>query len=268
MLTNRRVCEKCLGGRYYNCLLTRCHKGSLNASLVYTIEAYYTRIFNKYSHIRYFIFPSNFTLKKHADAGIPEEKLVHIPNFINVENFEPSYENKRYILFAGRLSREKGVLALLKAVKGLDIPVKIVGDGPMRVEYERFVEENSIDNVSFEGYKSGDELKELFRNSAFVVFPSEWYENAPMTILESFAYGKPVLGSNIGGIPEMVIDGETGLLFKTGDHPELKEKINYLFQHPSIIKEMGRKARERVEKEYNAEMHYNRLMYVYKVTLL
>ncbi|PKM78911.1 MAG: hypothetical protein CVU88_08535, partial [Firmicutes bacterium HGW-Firmicutes-13] len=161
MLLNEKVCERCTGRKFYNCVLTKCHKGSRSASFVYTFEAYFSSIFKKYAYISCFMCPSKLSLRKHAEAGIPEEKLVHIPNFISIEDFEPNYENKGYILYVGRLSREKGVLTLLKAVKGLDIPVRIVGDGPMRKEYEEFVRENSLNNVFFEGYKSGDGLKKL-----------------------------------------------------------------------------------------------------------
>lgn len=267
MLSNNRVCEMCKGKSFYNCVLTKCHKGSFIASLIYTIEAYNNNIFNKYSPVNYFICPSKFSLRKHSAAGIPEDKLIHIPNFINIENFEPNYQNNGYILYAGRLSSEKGVLTLLKAIQGLDVPVKIVGDGPMRAKYERFIFENNIKNITFEGYKSGDELKNLFMNAMFVVFPSEWYENAPMTILESFAYGKPVIGSDIGGIPEMVIDNQTGLLFMPADYLALREKVNYLLDNPSLIMKLGMQARKKVEKEYNADIHYNKLLEIYERVL-
>ena len=264
MLLDGKVCEKCEGKNFYYCALKKCHKGALIPSLVYTFESYFNSLLKKYEWASYFICPSVFLLRKHMEAGIPAEKLIHIPNFIKIENFEPNYTAENYILYAGRLSKEKGVLTLLKAVRGLDVPVRIVGDGPMRTEYETYVKENKINSVSFEGYKSGEDLGKLFRNASFVVFPSEWYENAPMTVLEAFAYGKPVIGSNIGGIPEMVVEKETGLLFKPGDYQELKEKIDYLLANPSIVSQMGKKARKKVEEEYNAELHYQRLMEVYK----
>lgn len=264
MLLNGRPCECCKGGRFYNCMLTRCHKGKLSASTIYTIESYFNKLFKKYNHIKYFICPSNFLLNKHLEAGIPVEKLIHLPNFIKLDSFEPKYENSDYMLYAGRLSKEKGIMTSLKAVNGLEVLLRIVGDGPMRSEYENFVSEKRIKNVEFIGYKTGEELRELFRNAAFIVFPSECYENAPMTILEAFAYGKPVIGSNIGGIPEMVIDGETGLLFEPGNHIQLRERIEYLLSNPNKIIEIGRNARQKVEKEYNEKLHYQRLMAVYK----
>lgn len=125
MLLNDSVCERCIGGKFYNCVLKKCHKGRRDASLVFTLESYFNSIFDKYDYISYFICPSRFSLKKHAEAGISEEKLMHIPNSIDIEQFDAGYENSGYILYAGRFSREKGILTLLKAVKGHDIPVKI-----------------------------------------------------------------------------------------------------------------------------------------------
>ena len=263
MLLNGVVCEKCKDGRFFHCVVHRCHKGGFLPSIIYTCESYFNRILKKYDWVKYFICPSKFLLNKHAESGISLKRLVHIPNFIKLDNFQPSFNVGSYVLYAGRLSREKGILSLLKSIQDLDIQLKIVGDGPMRNEYERFVRENSLKDVIFEGYKSGDELRDLFRGAAFVVFPSEWYENAPMTVLEAFAYGKPVIGSDIGGIPEMIINGETGFLFSPGDHQDLREKIQYLLSNPSLIETLGRKARKRVEEEYNADLHYKRLMEIY-----
>lgn len=267
MLLKGKPCEKCKGHYFYNCILTRCHKGSLSASTVYTLESYFNRYFKKYEWIRYLICPSKFSLKKHLEAGLPEEKLVHLPNFVKIEDYEPHYKSGDYILYVGRLSKEKGVLTLLKAIKGIDMQLKIVGDGPMREVCEKFVSENNLNNVQFLGYKSGEELKQLYRNAAFLIIPSECYENQPMTIIESFAYGKPMIGSNIGGIPEMIIDGQTGLLFEPGNDIELREKIVCLLSNPSIIENMGRKAREKAEIEYSSDIHYNKLIEIYQKTL-
>jgi len=263
MLLNGKPCKRCKGGKFYNSLFTLCHKNNFFASAIYAIESYFNLWFKKYDWIKFFICPSTFSMNIHLEAGIPEGKLVHIPNFIKVKNFKPDYEPGDYILFVGRLSKEKGVLTLLKAVKGLDIELKIVGDGPIREEYEKYIRNERITNVTFEGYKSGEELKSLYKNSAFVVFPSEWYEVFGLIAVEASAYGKPVIGSNIGAIPEIIINEKTGLLFETGDYNELREKIKNLLSNPSLITKMGKDARKRAEEEYNAELHYKRLMEVY-----
>jgi len=260
-----QICTECLSAGKYRVIKNRCTKGSLTQSLFHYLEAEVHGLLDIYGkNVAFFICPSLFSLRKHAEIGVDEKKLVHIPNFINIAAYEPDYEKHDYILFVGRLSGEKGIRTLLDAVRGLDAQVRIVGEGPMGDEYRAYAKDKNINNVVFEGYKTGEELRNLFRNAAFLLLPSEWYENAPMTVLEAFAYGKPVVGSDIGGIPEMVVEGKTGLLFKPGDYKELREKINYLLSRPSMIAEMGKEARKKVEEEYNSEVHYQRLMEVYE----
>ena len=119
----------------------------------------------------------------------------------------------------------------------------------------------------FLGYKQGNELQDEIKQSMFVVLPSEWYENNPCTVFEAFALGKPVIGSRIGGIPELVKDGETGLTFEPRNCNDLKEKIEILTQDNEMTVKMGEKARIFVEKELNPKKHYERLMKIYKQVL-
>lgn len=263
LMREGQVCELCVTGSSYQCLFKRCHKGSLTASAVYVAEAYFTKLFKKYDSVRSFICPSRFLLNKHLQGGVAPEKLIFIPNFIDAKNFTPQYEGGTYALFAGRLSREKGIMTLLHAMKGLNIPLKIVGNGPLRGELERYVTEQGLQQVIFEGYQSGEALRNLFQNASFLVFPSEVYENAPMTILEAYGYGKPLIGADIGGIPEMIVDGETGFLFPPGDAEALRQKIDHLWSQPTLSRDMGKRARQRVEEVYNADIHLEKLLEVY-----
>ena len=259
-----KVCEKCNTGQFYNCLIHKRHKVQFIPSLIYTIETYFNFIFKKYTWAKYLICPSNFLIQKHKAAGIPKERLVQINDSVNINKYKSDQTKGEYILFVGRISKEKGVLTLIKAVKNLFIPLKIVGEGPMSEEYKKYIKKNNIYNIHFEGHKSGSKLVDLYRHAAFIVVPSEWYEVFGLVIIEAFACAKPVIASKIGAIPELVIDRETGLLFKAGDHLELREKINVLFSNPSLIIEMGRNARKKVETEYNHEIHYHKLMEVYE----
>jgi glycosyltransferase involved in cell wall biosynthesis len=264
MLNRGSVCEDCRSGRFIHCLLKTCHKESLTASCVYCMESYLNKWLHKYNKIRYFICPSMFSLTKHAEHGIPRDRLLHVRNFVNFDKHKPQYDDGGYVLFVGRLSKEKGILTLLAAVEHLDVPVRIVGDGPLKAEYQGFVTEHKMDYVTFEGYKSGDDLKRLYENAAFLVIPSEWYENAPMTVLEAYAYGKPVVGSRIGGIPEMIEHGRTGMLFEMGDVGQLTECIRNLWSDKSLCQQMGHAARNKVEREFSSEEHYEHLMEVYR----
>lgn len=265
LMFNRGMrCEKCGRGRFYQCLLNKCHKEKFIPSLIYTIETYFNVIFNKYAWSKYLICPSSFLLKKHLEAGIPEKKLVHINHFVNVKRYLPEYARGEYILFVGRISKEKGILTLIKAVQGLYIPLKIAGDGPMIGEYREYVRRNNIHNVHFEGHKSDTGLADLYKKAAFAVVPSEWNEVFGLIIIESFACGKPVIASRTGGIPELVSDNETGFLFRAGDHLELREKIAYLYSQPALIGKMGKNARKKVEEEYSSGVHYRKLMETYE----
>jgi len=271
MLNRGAVCEDCKGGRFIHCLLNTCHKENRAASGVYCLESYLNRWLHKYDTIRYLICPSMFSLRKHAEHGIPRDRLLHIPNFVNaIEQSregrltaEPRYEDGGYALFVGRLSSEKGIPTLLAAAKGLDVPVRLVGDGPLKTEYENWVKNNGMTHVTFEGYKSGADLKRLYENAAFLVLPSQCYENAPMSILEAYACGKPVVGSRIGGIAEMVEHGRTGLQFTPGNADELAECMRTLWLGASLRSQMGLAARDKVEREFSAEAHYEQLMEVY-----
>jgi glycosyltransferase involved in cell wall biosynthesis len=266
MLRDGNVCEICKDGKYYRCIATKCHKRSYLASLVYALEAYiYSWLKTYLKHIRYFVTPSMFMRNKLIEFGIPQEKLVHIPNFVAFYSVTPNYDSKSYLLYSGKLLRTKGLKTLLKAIQELpDIEVHIAGSGDMREELEEFVKDNKIRNVKFLGHLGEKELHQVLADARFVILPTECYENAPMSVLEAFSHGKPVVGANIAGIPEMVIEGQTGLLFEPGNHRDLKEKIIYLLGNPSKVIELGKNARKKIESEYNTDLHYERLMTLYK----
>ena len=134
----------------------------------------------------------------------------------------------------------------------------------MKDELVASVKANGIKNVEFLGYKTGDELKNIVKNALFTVIPSEWYENYPLAVIESFALGKPVIGASIGGIPELVRDNETGLTFESGNEADLRAKLAQLLPHLKEIERMGRNARKFVEDELTAEKHYHGLMDIYQ----
>jgi len=264
MLLNGKPCEKCKGGRFYNCLLNKCTKNSILKSLVNTMEMYlHHTILHIYGSISLFMSPSIFLMEKLKEMGF-NGNIVYLPNFVNLEKYKPNYDFKdKAIVYFGRLSKEKGVDILISAVKNLDVELKIVGSGPCEDELKNRINAEKIGNVCFIGYKQEDELIDIIGESLFVVIPSELYENNPRSVLESFAIGKPVIGSGIGGIPELVIDGKTGFTFKAGDGADLKEKIEYLLDNTDKIKILGRNARKFVEEKFNPDNHYRKLINIY-----
>ncbi|MFQ6082628.1 MAG: glycosyltransferase family 4 protein [Candidatus Aminicenantia bacterium] len=268
MFSKGRTCEKCKGRKYYNCVLMRCCKDSYLKSFLNTLEMYlHHSILHIYDLVDVFISPSKFLKDKIVEMGF-NAKVFHLPNFINVNDFIPSYTwNENTIVYFGRLSYEKGLVTLLSALKGLDIKCKIIGDGSLKESLKLKVKSEKIHNIEFLGYKFGDELRNEIKSSACVVLPSNWYENNPRAILEAFALGKPVIGSRIGGIPELVKDYKTGLTFEPGNPNDLREKILYLFNNLDKMIEFGKNARKFVEKNFNPEKYYQELMKIYRIAI-
>lgn len=263
MLNGGTICRRCAGGRYWHCALTACHKQNRAASLVSTVEACYNEWLGKYRRVDFLIAPSHFMMEQMLAHGLPAAKLLCIPNGIDPSQYEPSYQDGGYLLYLGRLSREKGVQTLMEAVAGTSVRVKIVGDGPERERLSAIMREHDERNVSFEGYRSGLELSELIRGAMGIVVPSEWCENASMTVLEAMAYGKPVIASRIGGIPEQIEDGVTGLLVAPGNALELRGAILSLVADPRRRTAMGRAARARLERRFSLRQHSAALRKVY-----
>jgi len=266
--TEGQVCERCKGHRYYNVVLHKCNHGSLAASALNCAEMYLYEVMGIYSNVDLYISPSNFLREKMIEYGVSPTRVVWIPNFIALDEYTPEYTHSDYFLFFGRLLGLKGIRTLLSAMQSInEAQLYVVGEGELRPELESYVSEHGLDNVSFLGYKSGEELKSIIAKSMFSVIPSEWYENLPYAVLESFALGTPVLAANLGGIPELIEPGVDGVLFKPGDVADLVEKIRDLVAHRQSLPEMGRLARAKIERQYDADSHYNRVMSLYRTLL-
>lgn len=268
-VSNDRICEACKGGKYYNMTRQRCKRGSLGASLLATVEMYFHEIFRLYEpNIDLFISPSQFLADKMAEHGV-RKPIIPIPNFINPDQFQPVYEPENHFVFAGRLVRVKGILTLLEAMRHInsDAVLNIAGAGELEPEMRQFVRDHNLANVRFLGHLATDELADLVRSALFTVSPSEWYENYSMTVLESLACGTPVIGADIGGIPEQVRDGWNGHLFESGNAAELAARMQNLLDHRELAIEMGRNGRAQIEALNGPETHYEQTMRVYEKLL-
>lgn len=268
MLTHDGICERCKGRKFCNCFLNRCSQGSALKSLINTVEMYFHYIMGYYQGVNKYITPSRFYRDKMVEFGFAPQQVVHIRNFVDVSRFSLAEDDKGYGLYFGRLSEEKGVLTLLRALSmSPDIPFCIVGSGPLEQMVQQLVIEYELKNVKLAGFKSGVELRELIAGASFTVIPSEWYENCPMSVLESFAMGKPVIGARIGGIPELIEEGVDGLTFESGDADDLAGKLRVLLNDPVKRKRMGKNGRGKVEREYYPEKHYEEVMEVYQAVM-
>ncbi|MCP4761576.1 MAG: glycosyltransferase family 4 protein [archaeon] len=268
LLSHGKVCELCKDSKFINCFKQECVKDSKAKSLLSTIEMYlHHKILKLYDLIDIYVSPSSFLKSKIVEMGFTG-KVEHIPNFVKTEIFPPSYDwQEKSIYFLGRLSHEKGILTLIEAVKELDVTLKIIGDGPLRLEVENIIKTEKISNVKLLGYMSSDQLRDEMSKSMFMVIPSEWYENNPMSVIESFALGKPVIGARIGGIPELVRDNFTGLTYESRNIKDLSYKIKTLLFDEDSIKVYGQNARSYVEKTLCADVHYEKLMKVYTTAI-
>jgi glycosyltransferase involved in cell wall biosynthesis len=261
----KEICERCKTGKYYNCIINNCSPEGYPRSIILSAESYLRDLFIPYNKIiNQFIFVSRFTKNKFLEFNPHLENISnHLYNFTN--DFKLNINRGDYFLYFGRLSREKGLRTLVQAFSKLpDIKLKIVGDGDLRVELERI----KLPNIELLGYKSGDELKDIIRNSSFVIVPSECYENNPLAVVESFALAKPVIGSQLGGIIELIDNVDTGYLF-IGNNSESLMKI--ILKANSMTKNeysnMAQNAYDFAVKKFSSEKYYSNLINIYDLVI-
>jgi len=262
------ICEKCLDHHYYHTVFEKCHKNSFWASFILMLEAYlhtWMSIYDK--HIDCYHVPSHFMGQKLIEGGVPPEKVKHLFYTINLDDYPVHLDSENYFVYFGRLSKEKGLFTLLKAMQGVEkSELHIIGDGPLKSDLEHFIKKYRLKNVKMIGRLQGDALKFHVSRSRFVVVPSEWYENSPLVIYESLAMGKPVIGSKIGGIPELIQQGKNGYVFDAGNVQQLQEKIDIMLNKSDLIG-MGQCAREAAERTFSPENHYAALLSLYQSIL-
>jgi len=216
-------CEKCLGGHFVNCARGRCIHGSLAKSVVGTMEAVFWKWMGVYKQIDCVVCCSEFMKTKLDTNPVFAGKTVAIHNFVD-EVSHKDVEKKDYVLYFGRYSLEKGIGTLVQVARELpEVQFIFAGAGPL----ESLLDE--VPNIQNVGFQWGEALETLIREARFTVYPSEWYENCPFSVMESQMYGTPVLGADIGGIPELIRVGETGELFESGNYEQLREKIRGLW---------------------------------------
>jgi glycosyltransferase involved in cell wall biosynthesis len=262
-----RVCEECLHQGLWRGIAHSCYRDSLPATATVALMlAVHRRRQTWAREVNCYIALTNFARNKFLEAGLPPEKVFVKPNFVHPDPGMGGNNKGDYALFAGRLSPEKRVSTLLKAwmhLPNLGVPLVVLGGGPQLEQLRRFAICEGLSSVSFRGQVSRDETWAALHGARFLVFPSEWYENFPVTIAESFACGVPVICSRIGAMPEIVDDGRTGLHFTTGDAKDLAEKVEWAWNHPEQMRAMGREARREYETKYTAEQNYPMLMEIY-----
>lgn len=270
------ICEKCAAQKIkYKCVKNKCVKGNLLISSVAMLECAFRDVcFNNQKLFKKFIMVSKFIRDKHLQYN-PNiaDKCEVLYNMIDIDKYAdfrvPYSEKRSYYVYVGRLSHEKGLYTLIKAFQSLpELQLKIIGNGPLRDELLKLIETDNIDNVELLGFLSGDELYKTIALAKFSVIPSEWYENNPLSVIESLTLGTPVIGSDIGGIPELVVNGETGFLFNPGHIDSLVSTIK---KSNSINDEhyanMVISSHALIKNKCSKESHYKKLINIYKSVL-
>lgn len=222
-----KICEKCFCGDKSFCLKNKCVKNNWLASFIAMKEA---TVWNKerlISNVDTFICPSEFLKRQMLKGGFPENKIQVLPNFIDLDKIKGErLEKQAHYCYVGRLSEEKGIRTLLNVASSIPNKLKILGTGPLARELQDAY--HNCTQIEFMGFQNWDVCRQVIASASFSVMPSECYENYPFAVIESLCLGTPVLGANIGGIPELIKEGMTGELFESGNKQELVEKLQIM----------------------------------------
>jgi glycosyltransferase involved in cell wall biosynthesis len=262
MLSRDGVCERCRDGRLYQVVTNRCMKGSFALSALVMMESYLHQWLRSYvRNVDRFLVPSRFYQHKLAEWGYPAELFEYVPNFVAADSFEACYAPGRRFVYFGRLAREKGVATLIRAAAEAKVGVDIVGTGPAEPELRALADGS---DVRFLGFLTGAKLNAAVAAARAVVVPSEWYENAPLAVLEGAALGKPLIVARIGGLPELVLENESGWSFESGSVAELASTLRQVADMPDArVAAAGMAARDHVEREFSPRRYLERIRAIY-----
>lgn len=260
------ICFACKGGKFYKAALKSCCKDSRALSAASTIEAYVHSAKKLYQKIDHFTFSSDFlaqtTQEFWPDRDLSWSKLL---NPFDSAKYDAPKTHGAYGLYFGRIIGEKGVDCIVEAADKIDgFPIKIIGNGPDEDKLRAQAAERGLDNLEFLGPMWGDALDAVLSRAGFVIVPSTWHENFPYVINQSFAFGRPVVGSDRGGITELVDHGERGLIFEPKDPNALPEAIKYLAKNPDELARMGRNAKEYSDALFNDKTSLKNLIKAYE----
>ena len=263
-----QVCEDCLSKSFqYPAVMHGCFRGRA-ASTTLAVNNAVHRTINTWDKVDLFVTPTAFARQKLIEGGFDGDKIVAKAHFLNnsldTTAVHHNEDHERFMLYAGRLSPEKGTHLLLEAWKALpDVPLKIVGDGPLMPEVERLLTEYPDLNIDSLGYMERDQLINMIESAETLIFPSTCYETFGMSIIEAFAVGTPVIAAGHGAPGELVTHGENGLHFTPGSADHLREQVCHLWDNPQVVHQFGQNARETYQTHYTAEKNADLLQAIY-----
>jgi glycosyltransferase involved in cell wall biosynthesis len=258
LLDRGGVCEACLPRHFHQAVAHRCNRGSVTGSVLAATELTLHTALGLYGAVDVFLCPSEFMRRTMARGRVYPERLAHVPHFAELGALTPAAAPGSGVLFVGRLAPEKGVDVLLEAVGrlGPHVGLVVAGDGPERASLQARARELGLaTRVRFVGRVPAPVVNRLMRAAAVVAVPSRWHENQPMTILEAFGAARPVVTTDLGGLPELVDEGETGSLVRADDPGALADALHRLTSDPRRAHRMGLDARRRAAARFSVEAH-------------
>lgn len=264
LYTKGSVCNRCHHGRYWQAVRHRCVKGSVIASGLAAGEMLFHEARRTLARgVNIAVAPSHFLKQKIAEMGKDVSRIRVIPNGVDISTLSPAKGAGEGFIVAGRLSPEKGLKTLFRAIGLLpDVRLTVAGEGPQEMELRALAEDLAPGRIRFVGTLNQAELGEALRRARALVLPSECYENAPMIALEALGCSVPVIGSNLGGIPEIVRPGQGGALFEAGNVESLVEVMRKFQDNADMAEALGRSGRALVQEEYSLDRHISRMLEV------
>jgi glycosyltransferase involved in cell wall biosynthesis len=258
------VCEDCVGGHEYRCVIKNCRKNILE-SAAYALRSSVARNLRLFhDNVSVLIALTPFAKAKLLQAGFREDQIAVVPNPAYVKEPAADPSAGEYVAFAGRISPEKGIDTLLAAAAQMPhVAFKVAGDGPVFSEMKA----KAPRNVEFVGQLRPDQLNQFYKRSRMLVVPSVWFEQFPMVVLEAMGRALPVIGSRIGGLPEIIEDGLTGSTFEPGNPQDLARQVRLLWDDPQLCHRMGIAGRQKVLREYTEDAYFHNLMVVYQAAI-
>jgi glycosyltransferase involved in cell wall biosynthesis len=259
------ICEACVPRRFWNPTLRRCNRGSIAASTLNGVEMTLHTMLGAYGPVHLFVCPSRFLEGKMRESRVYPDRLRWVPNYVDADAIIPKTSPGGDVVYVGRLSEEKGVDVLLEALeRAPTLRVEIVGDGPERSSLERLAASLGVgERVRFRGRLPAVDVHEALRTAAVATVPSRWYENMPITVLEAFAAGVPVVASALGGLPELIEDGRDGMLVPPDEPGALADALRSVTSDTVRAFAMGMAGREKIERDYSPASHLGRIEALY-----
>lgn len=260
-LHNGLVCTRCTGGREYYCTIQNCRR-NLFESIGYSVRSATARRLQLFTrNVTLTIALNEFARQRLLISGFAPDRVVVLPNSVDIPNLPASARDGAYAIFSGRITPGKGAETLVEAARQCpNIPVRFFGAGPSLDE----VRNDAPTNTVFFGQVDSDEIAEAYRGARFLVIPSMWFEGCPLVILEAMSFGLPVIASRVGGLPELVDDGVTGMLFEPGNSADLAEKMRTLWLDPELCQSLGDAGRRKAVKHFNEQDYWLRLKGIYE----